>query len=139
MWAKIGNACSAFVIPCTTQPSHLRCCTTDLRSPLSSAITRAVRKFGSFTGVMVIRARRHRVSSTNTATELDPFSAGKFHECGVRLRSGTSISPSVFLMGCLLRNLVRVQTSGPIPAEWICDMPEAASSRTTCTMAPSIR
>jgi hypothetical protein len=71
--------------------------------------------------------------------QIRPFLCREPHFCGVSLRSGTSISPSVFLMGCLLRNLVRVQTSGPISAERICDMPEVASSRTTCTMAPSIR
>src|SRR6266446_2590487 len=45
--------------------------------------------------------------------------------------SGVSISPYVFLMGRLLRNLLRVQTSELISAVWICDMPDVASSWTT--------
>ena len=67
------------------------------------------------------------------------YACRHFHACGVRLRRGTSISPSGLLIGRLLRNLVRVQTSAPISEEWIWDMPVAGSSRTTCTMAPSIR
>jgi hypothetical protein len=44
----------------------------------------------------------------------------------------------VFLMGRLLRNLVRVERLVRSSAEWICDMPEATSCWTNRTIPPDI-
>src|SRR5258707_12245523 len=44
---------------------------------------------------------------------------------------GVSTTPKVFLMGLLLRNLVRVQKVLKPPGRWASDIPEAASSWTT--------
>src|SRR5580700_11101303 len=53
--------------------------------------------------------------------------------------SGVSMTPYVSLTACLLRNLVRVQTSTVIPAIRILDSPEDGSSSVTRTIVPGIK
>src|SRR6202035_2302691 len=53
--------------------------------------------------------------------------------------SGVSITPYVSLIGCLLRNLVRVQRSTVIPASRIFEVPSCESSWVTCTIVPGVR
>jgi hypothetical protein len=53
--------------------------------------------------------------------------------------SGVSTTPYVSFIGCLLRNLLRVQRSTVIPAIRIFDNPECLSSSVTCTIIPGVR
>jgi hypothetical protein len=57
----------------------------------------------------------------------------------VPTQKGLSILLSRSVIGCTLRNLLKVQSGLDNRLSWICDVPKAASSWITCTIVPGIR